>query len=404
MNYKSLSIFDLNQMDLTNVVHPIYQNIYLRKLKRIKYLEVHHILVIENLPKNDGLFDDLVEVRKDVPFSLRCHINNMLKRGNFHRGESATMRKGIISSVEIESLMNEQLPLLSVSVAECEYISNECNKTEQQIDIKYLNSIPFSFEMNCQHKDDIFQNELSLFLEQVSHNKLLNLIFNFNGQNATPISQVEPYNLLSDSRQIIFDAVTDWGMSYEDVVKVLYNPDDICEPVCGVSASNVIRLFLDTQIVGRNKVTVPFSGINNLKNKIKYREKHKNYVAYIMDGYMGHAYVIRIPPQYENEVKIYIYQSDLGDGVTRELKLSQWMKARGRELIPLNKLITLIHGFMNGHCDKQLMAEIFDYESNVSAINSDMLEIDKSIKFSFDECSYDTAYKNIKLIKSNVMQ
>ena len=134
MNYKSVSMFDLNPMDLTNVVHPMYQNLYLRKLKRIKYLEVHHVLVIEQLSKNDGIFDDFGEVRKDVPFSLRCHINNILKRGNFHRGKLATMGGGRTRSVEIEPPKKElseyeQIPPLSASVVEYEKTHGITKKT-----------------------------------------------------------------------------------------------------------------------------------------------------------------------------------------------------------------------------------------------------------------------------------
>ncbi len=134
MNYKSVSMFDLNPMDLTNVVHPMYQNLYLRRLKRIKYLEVHHVLVIEQLSKNDGLFDDFGEVRKDVPFSLRCHINNTLKRGDFHRGKLPTMGGGRTRSVEMEPPRKElseyeQIPPLSASVVEYEKKHGVTKKT-----------------------------------------------------------------------------------------------------------------------------------------------------------------------------------------------------------------------------------------------------------------------------------
>lgn len=124
MSYRTISMFDLNASDLVSVVHPNYQNLYLRKFKNIRYLEVHHVLLVELLPDNDGVFDAVGEVRKDVPFSLRCHINNVLQRSPFMRAKFKSMGGGRSKAQMIEQKKElsefEKLEPLSASVVEYE--------------------------------------------------------------------------------------------------------------------------------------------------------------------------------------------------------------------------------------------------------------------------------------------
>ena len=124
MSYRTISMFDLNPSDLVSVVHPYYQSLYLRKFKGIRYLEVHHVLLVEQLPDNDGIFDAVGEVRKDVPFSLRCHINNVLQRSSFMRTKFQSMGGARSKPQMIEQKKElsefEKLEPLSASVVEYE--------------------------------------------------------------------------------------------------------------------------------------------------------------------------------------------------------------------------------------------------------------------------------------------
>ncbi|WP_299144318.1 cycle-inhibiting factor, partial [uncultured Vibrio sp.] len=162
-----------------------------------------------------------------------------------------------------------------------------------------------------------------------STNLRLNVVFNYDGEGGDPIRKINIDAIFEKRIEHIKKTAIEWKCSQDKVIKALEaEPYGIHEPVCGISAQNIIRIFLDTDVIGRVKVDTPFLGVDEFFSKIESRDPSKGYVSMIRDNNMGHAYVVHIPPQ-EGNVRVNIYQSDLGDGVMMSLPLSEWMEARG---------------------------------------------------------------------------
>lgn len=234
-----------------------------------------------------------------------------------------------------------------------------------------------------------------------STNIRLNVIFNYDGEGGDPIRKINIDAIFGKKVEHIKNTAIDWGCSQDEVISIFGEPYGISEPVCGISAQNIIRIFLDTDVIGRIKVDTPFLGVDEFLSKIESRDPSKGYVSMITDNNMGHAYVVHIPPQKGN-VSVNIYQSDLGDGVTRSVALSKWIEARGGELIHLESLINVIKNFKNRVSDTDLIASVFDWDSDMKAIrrNGISKQSGNDIKFSFDEYVPDNVNENVRILSS----
>ena len=51
----------------------------------------------------------------------------------------------------------------------------------------------------------------------------------------------------------------------------------------------------------------------------------KSFVLRVNDGALGHAYIVDIPKGENSCRPAFLYQSDLGEGVTRKLRFEDWM-------------------------------------------------------------------------------
>ena len=123
MNYRVISYFRLNPLDITSIVHPLAQNAYMQKLHIRQMLEFDEILLVEQLPPQYGVLDPTGEVRKDVYFTLRCHIGNLIKRHGLKFGKKMRSMGGAHTrTVDSGRPLSEfeKIPPLSASVVEYE--------------------------------------------------------------------------------------------------------------------------------------------------------------------------------------------------------------------------------------------------------------------------------------------
>jgi hypothetical protein len=78
MFYKIISRYQIKLQDVPNVVHPSLINTYLRKYSIRRMLEMDEVLVIDHLPKSDGVLDHLGDVKRDIPFTLSGYLKNIV--------------------------------------------------------------------------------------------------------------------------------------------------------------------------------------------------------------------------------------------------------------------------------------------------------------------------------------
>lgn len=241
------------------------------------------------------------------------------------------------------------------------------------------------------------------FAYEGKNNPKFNQIVNYDGEGGTPISSIDSGLLLERAYKNIDDTAKEWGMSREEVMVILGGDPSQQDPVCGVSAQNIIRLFLDTVTTGRAKVELPFTGKEELLRQVENRDSSKNYILMINDPNMGHAYTVDIPAQSSENTRVYLYQSDAGFGVTSELSLSDWMSVKGKQAIPLDRLIDAIDEFRAGVCNQQLIADVFDINSDPNAIHSEkQTKFGEEIRFSMDAYDPSNAKLNMDMIESNL--
>ena len=132
MNYRVISYFRLNPLDITSIVHPLAQNAYMQKLHIRQMLEFDEILLVEQLPPQYGVLDPTGEVRKDVYFTLRCHIGNLIKRHGLKFGKKMRSMGGAHTrTVDSGRPLSEfeKIPPLSASVVEYEKRHTVTKKT-----------------------------------------------------------------------------------------------------------------------------------------------------------------------------------------------------------------------------------------------------------------------------------
>ncbi|MEK9499087.1 cycle-inhibiting factor [Photorhabdus sp. P32] len=191
---------------------------------------------------------------------------------------------------------------------------------------------------------------------------------------------------------------------YQEMVGV--NPYDPTEPVCGLSAQNIFKLMTE-----REHAVDPVKAIqtgkidgNEFAERIDQLSSTKNYVALVNDRRLGHMFLIDIPSNVQETVG-YIYQSDLGEGALPPLKIADWLNARGKDPVSLNKLKKLFSrefNLLSENEKKTLISETLDIHKDVSSIKLDRIKRDEGVDVYLTEYDINDFFGNIEALKSKL--
>ncbi|MCT8341584.1 cycle-inhibiting factor [Photorhabdus kleinii] len=189
---------------------------------------------------------------------------------------------------------------------------------------------------------------------------------------------------------------------YQEIVGI--NPYDPTEPVCGLSAQNIFKLMTEGEHAVDPVKTAQVGKIdgNEFAERVDQLSGAKNYVALVNDHRLGHMFLIDIPSN-DQETVGYIYQSDLGEGALPPLKIADWLSARGKDPVTLNKLKKLLsHEFnlLSENEQQELIAEIFDIHKEISDVGLDKIKKDKRIDIYLTEYNINDFYENIEKLKA----
>lgn len=80
MHYQIKTLFQVKYEDIHKVVHPYLLSAYYQKTRLISCLDDYDILLVEQLPFFDGVLDPSGNIRYDVDFTLRGHLNYLIKQ------------------------------------------------------------------------------------------------------------------------------------------------------------------------------------------------------------------------------------------------------------------------------------------------------------------------------------
>lgn len=155
------------------------------------------------------------------------------------------------------------------------------------------------------------------FASLCSQNLKANVLLN-SDDHEVPIHQKNPAAIMQNIDSNIKQMATDWGMSIEEVEVIIGREKGIVEPSCGVTANAIMKLFLDKDGFSycfENEQTL---SLEQLQERLSCMPECKSFVLRVNDGALGHAYIVDIPKGENSCRPAFLYQSDLGEGVTRK--------------------------------------------------------------------------------------
>lgn len=248
--------------------------------------------------------------------------------------------------------------------------------------------VPVSHSINnpsTQHVQDF----ATLSARSLKANVLLN-----SDDHSVPIHAKNPSELLEAIDNTISQTAKDWGVSIQEVEVIFGRSKCIIEPVCGVTANTIMKLFLDNDIFSYSYEKGQSLSLSQLQERLTSLPAHKNFILRVKDGRLGHAYVIDSPATTNPSRDAFLYQSDLGEGVTREVRFEDWMTQKASHPISLDDIYTYFTGMAQDQIDLALIAKLFDIDGNVKMLCADPLISHKISEFNFQLYEYDL--KNIE--------
>ncbi|KWI39270.1 hypothetical protein WT71_02295 [Burkholderia stagnalis] len=173
--------------------------------------------------------------------------------------------------------------------------------------------------------------------------------------------------------------MNEWGLA---------DPEALIDPTCGTSANNLFRLFAEAN-VPLDPTTLSFNESASFTDVLGGLQPDKNYVLLINDSRIGHAFVLDLPAStggvrtsarvmpFDEARPVFLLQTDMGDGVTRQLTFADWASQRGGDLISIDDLKLLYSPeFANLELSEmtRLLASTFDRDMNPKLLNQQALQ------------------------------
>lgn len=137
--------------------------------------------------------------------------------------------------------------------------------------------------------------------------------------HSVPIHAKNPSELLEAFDNTISQTAKDWGVSIQEVEVIFGRSKRIIEPVCGVTANTIMKLFLDNDIFNYSNEKGQSLSLSQFQELLASLPAHKNFILRVKDRRLGHAYVIDSPAITNPSRDAFLYQSDLGEGVNLTL-------------------------------------------------------------------------------------
>ncbi|OMH38828.1 cycle-inhibiting factor [Motiliproteus sp. MSK22-1] len=227
------------------------------------------------------------------------------------------------------------------------------------------------------------------------------------------INDLEPREILKKinrTQQELINAVG--GRSAAVAMGIPLNERPLA-PVCGESANFLIHAFVDQpgkKPFNPENITKEggFSSFSSLKETLKNLDSTKTNIIRVQDSRLGHAYVIDIPPQESKsdpgDMSVFMYQTDMGDGVMPPLKLKEWMDSSGKSPVKLSSFVTYWDKSESGQSGETLkneLTELFEKDKDSKKVDEKryLRAGEKGLRFNFHTVDPDNFKNNIENIR-----
>ncbi|EUC95495.1 cycle-inhibiting factor [Providencia alcalifaciens] len=241
--------------------------------------------------------------------------------------------------------------------------------------------------------------QIQKLTQLMSEDKGINAIMNCDEYHI-PISHKDPNTLCEKLEKNISSIAEEWGCSPKLVEETFGYINGFREPVCGLFANNMMKVFLDNdQETFDNTGYMPITELENTINKLP---EDKNFILRIQDKALGHSYVIDISSGKNDSRQCFLYQTDLGEGVTRQITASEWMQTERSNPLFLHNFLSYIQTMNNNTVNQTLIAQIFDITQSPNLLRFERLCLStfKESTFLLKEYTENLVLENIEQILS----
>ncbi|EGF7348286.1 cycle-inhibiting factor [Escherichia coli] len=238
------------------------------------------------------------------------------------------------------------------------------------------------------------------FSSLCSQNFMANVLLN-SDDHSVPIHKKKPSVIMEAIDNNLAQMANDWGVSFEEVEAIIGRKKGIVEPSCGVTANTIMKLFLDQDDFSYSFEKQQPLSLSELLECLSSLPEQQNFILRVNDGGLGHAYVIDIPAGANIGRSAFLYQSDLGEGVTRKLRFEDWMVQKALNPIPLDDIYRYFTCMAQNKVDLVQIAKLFDIDGNAQMLRPEHILHTKCSDFNFQLFEYDARIleKNISIIK-----
>lgn len=241
--------------------------------------------------------------------------------------------------------------------------------------------------------------QIQKLTQLMSEDKGINAIMNCDEYHI-PISHKDPNTLCEKLEKNISSIAEEWGCIPKLVEETFGYINGFREPVCGLFANNMMKVFLNNdQETFDNTGYMPITELENTINKLP---EDKNFILRIQDKALGHSYVIDIPSGKNDSRQCFLYQTDLGEGVTRQITASEWMQTERSNPLFLHNFLSYIQTMNNNTVNQTLIAQIFDITQSPNLLRFERLCLStfKESTFLLKEYTENLVLENIEQILS----
>ncbi|PXX63823.1 Cycle inhibiting factor (CIF) [Pseudomonas sp. LAMO17WK12:I10] len=236
------------------------------------------------------------------------------------------------------------------------------------------------------------QNMSTKLLQDFAHlagsNIEANILLN-ESDDDVPIFQRDPKKIIENINEGNKQRAAEWGMPLHEVEAMVGSASTFRVPACGLSANNIMKLFLDSEEKNYSYAKAENLDLPMVKEKLDSLPVDKHFLLRVQDGGLGHAYVVDLPASDDKMRPAFLYQSDFGDGVTRSVSLTDWMREKAYIPIDMNEIYAHFDNMASGNIDLECIARLFDIDSNPLILKAESMRLGKPSSFQIQE--YDPA-------------
>ncbi|WP_157652186.1 cycle-inhibiting factor [Burkholderia ubonensis] len=227
---------------------------------------------------------------------------------------------------------------------------------------------------------------LSKFCEFCAKNLSANLLICDDGDG--PIFERNPSEIFLKVSEA-YSCLKQSGLNEIELMELgIQPPNSIKDPVCGSSANFIMKLFLDDDSYSYKFNKLQCISFDEVCHRLDNLDRDRSYILRVNDGLLGHAYVIDMPAHDSMDRPSFLYQSDLGDGATKPVRLSDWISQNGKNPINLTKFIEHFKNSRDGAQGEiaiRLTAELFDKFGDERNIDSTKFVLGKESDYFIKE-------------------